>query len=67
MDVISNNIIKELEIEFNIQLANTTLADALQCIYSKFNQQFIVIIDEWDAIFREHSHDLALEKAYIDF
>lgn len=67
VDVISNNIIKELEIEFNIQLANTTLADALQSIYSKFNQQFIVIIDEWDAIFREHSHDLALEKAYIDF
>lgn len=67
IDVISRNVIKELEVSFDIDLANSSLADALSTIYSKFKKQFIVIIDEWDAIFREQNHDVELEKNYIKF
>ena len=67
IDVISRNIIKELESSFDIDLANTSLADALSTIYNKFKKQFIIIIDEWDAIFRDPHCDLDLEKAYIKF
>ena len=67
VDVITKNIIKELEENFKIEIPDTTLAKALALIYDKFKKQFIIIIDEWDAIFREHSHDTELEKKYIDF
>ena len=67
VDVITRNIIKDLEENFKIEIPDTTLAKALALIYDKFKKQFIIIIDEWDAIFREHSHDTELEKKYIDF
>jgi len=36
-------------------------------INSNTGERFIVIIDEWDGIFRDHSHDEKLEIAYVDF
>jgi hypothetical protein len=40
-----------------------TMAD----IYNKTNQPFVVIIDEWDCIFREYKEDHKAQKQYLDF
>ena len=34
-------------------------------IYHKTNIQFIIIIDEWDALFREAANDEKIQKSYI--
>ena len=36
-------------------------------IYSSKNRQFVIVIDEWDAIFREYKDDKEGQKKYLDF
>ncbi len=43
------------------------LRTVMSRIYGKTNRQFVVIIDEWDAIFREFKEDRDGQKKYLDF
>ena len=42
------------------------LADILFHVTEKTGNRFIVIIDEWDALFREAKDDTKIQKEYID-
>ena len=45
-------------------------ADLIQClldVYAENGQQFVIIIDEWDAVFRERKEDRDGQKLYLDF
>lgn len=46
---------------------DTNLMRTMQDIYSKTKRQFVVIIDEWDCIFREHKIDKEAQEKYLDF
>ena len=68
IEYITNQIITELEQAFpNSFTTKNNLFKALSEINSNTGEMFIVIIDEWDGIFRDHSHDEKLEIAYVDF
>ena len=43
------------------------LPSALATIHKKTGRSFIVIIDEWDAIFRESKSDVKAQKAYVEW
>ena len=45
----------------------TDLPSALASIYNKARQGFVIIIDEWDCIFRENQQDHVSQTAYLDF
>lgn len=45
----------------------TNLPSALAGIYDKTRQGFVIIIDEWDCIFRENQQDHVSQTAYLDF
>lgn len=45
----------------------TNLMRTLQDIYNKIKRPFVVIIDEWDCIFRENKKDTEAQKKYLDF
>lgn len=45
----------------------SSLAQLLLKISLKTQRKFIIIIDEWDAVFREFKHDTALQEQYISF
>lgn len=69
-DVVENiqkNVIEELKEEypFYIKEQENVLADALFAISHKTGNQFIVIIDEWDALFREAKNDETLQRGYV--
>jgi len=69
-DVVGNiqkNVIEELKEDYPsyIKEHESVLADALFAISHKTGNQFIIVIDEWDAIFREAKNDDALQKEYI--
>ena len=36
-------------------------------IYAETGHQFVIVIDEWDAVFREYPNDLDGQKLYLDF
>lgn len=50
------------QVEIGIDLAETLIH-----ITEATNEKFIMIIDEWDALFREAKEDTKIQKAYIDF
>lgn len=45
----------------------TDLLQSMQDVYSEKKIQFVIIIDEWDSIFREYKEDKDGQKKYLDF
>ena len=45
----------------------TDLAETLVCVAKATGERFIMIIDEWDALFREAKEDVKVQKEYISF
>ncbi len=43
------------------------LAESLQDVYEEVKCPFVVIIDEWDCIFREFKQDKEAQEQYLDF
>lgn len=46
---------------------STNLTRTMQDIYAKTKCPFIIIIDEWDCIFREYKIDQSAQEQYLDF
>ncbi len=65
---LQQEIIKELQTYYPEYTGSDT--GTLPMVLSKINQatkeKFIIIIDEWDALFREAKNDSILQTAYID-
>ncbi|MCD7763627.1 MAG: ATP-binding protein [Lachnospiraceae bacterium] len=64
---IQNAVIDELKKAFLncVDENETFLPDALLSVSHSVGNQFIIIIDEWDALFRESKNDEALQKEYV--
>ncbi|MCD8364552.1 MAG: ATP-binding protein [Clostridiales bacterium] len=60
-------VIRELRNAFcgSIEEGETYLPDALYNVSQKTENKFIIIIDEWDALFREAKDDVAVQKEYV--
>jgi len=43
------------------------LLQTLQDVYAEKKTQFVIVIDEWDAIFREYKEDKEGQKKYLEF
>ena len=48
------------------QTGNTGLADALSAIHKSLGITFVLIMDEWDLVYREYRDDGELQKKFID-
>lgn len=64
---ISTKVIRELEESFPEAERKDNLPEMLLSVVNATGVQFVCIIDEWDAIFREAEHNTALQKEYILF
>lgn len=63
--VIHRNICEELHKKFPETSRYSTLFDALSNITST-DKKFIILIDEWDALFRECANNIKLQEEYIE-
>ncbi len=46
---------------------DTDLAESMQDVYAETKCPFVIIIDEWDCIFREYKTDKEAQEMYLDF
>ena len=62
-------IVEELRIQYEdvISRGNIPLPEALLKIYTLTGERFVVIIDEWDCLFREDKDNKRLQEIYINF
>jgi hypothetical protein len=66
---IKNAVVNELSRKFpNIPIgANKRFDEYLNEIYIATKIGFVIIIDEWDCVFRENKNDTEAQKAYLTF
>ena len=66
---LSEEVITELKDAYpDIHYGNRiNVRTVMSKIYSSKNRQFVIVIDEWDAIFREYKDDKEGQKKYLDF
>ncbi len=67
LELMSEEIINELESYFHISSRHPILPLMLSKIHENTNEQFIFIIDEWDCIFREYKINKEAQNRYLDF
>lgn len=66
---LEKTVLKELKQEYSEEIdpEEEHLSGALEKIYSRTEQGFVIIIDEWDCIFREKKEDTEVQKRFLDF
>lgn len=66
---IQSEVIDELRQEYPqyVDEKETSIASALAKINNITKNQFIIIIDEWDCLFREDKNNLPLQSEYVNF
>lgn len=66
---LQTEIIKELREQYpeTVLLEDNSLPEVLRRIHSDTSDQFIIIIDEWDCLFREDQNNKELQDGYINF
>ncbi len=62
---LQEKVIEELRAAYPEAKQENTLAETLSKITDATGNKFIIIIDEWDALFREVKYDTALQEEYI--
>lgn len=69
LELVKKSILWDLLEEYqNIRYFDeSNLMRTMQDIYSKTKTPFVIIIDEWDCIFREYKSDGEAQKKYLDF
>jgi len=45
----------------------TDIVQVMSDVYRQTGRFFVILIDEWDCIFREYKEDHVSQKAYLDF
>ena len=68
-DYVQKEVMSELRKLYgeNIPLENERLRNSLATVFAETGRKFIFIIDEWDCVFREKSHDKEGQTKYLDF
>lgn len=68
VDIFQETVLAELRAQYphSIREAECELPSALAEIYNDTKEQFIIIIDEWDALFREAKGNEDVQRRYIN-
>ena len=67
LKVLQKRLIKELKYNYPEYVDCDNLVFAMQDIFSYTGQSFIVLIDEWDCLFRQYKQDEEAQRKYLDF
>ena len=69
LKMLNNDIIKDFSLEYsevNFRDENN-LMRVMQDVYAATGRPFVILIDEWDCLFREYTQDKDAQKKYLDF
>lgn len=69
LEMLSRYLILDLEESFqNVRFRDEKkLVQVMKDIFAKIKRPFIILIDEWDCLFREYKQDKDAQKKYLDF
>ena len=69
LDYMQRMIIRDIKKAYPEQdyFNDTDLIQTIEDIYSENDRQVVIVIDEWDAVFRERQYDKEGQTEYLDF
>ena len=67
LTLLQKRLIRELKEQYPEAVEETHLAFAMQDVYKKTRHPFVVLIDEWDCLFREYRQNKEEQRKYLDF
>lgn len=67
LSLLQSRLIKELKHKYPDCVDSSYLIFAMQDIFSYTGHSFVILIDEWDCLFREYRQDKTSQKQYLDF
>lgn len=60
-------ILSELKLAYPEIVEENNLVWAMMDIFAQTKRPFVILIDEWDCLFREYAHGTEAQKKYLDF
>ena len=69
IEMLESKVMKELKnlySEFDYDEVDGFI-DVMQYVYQESKRPFVILIDEWDCLFREYKDDKESQKKYLDF
>ena len=67
LEMLQMRVVRELKKAYTDYVAFDNIVFAMQDIFDETGRCFVILIDEWDCIFREYKNDLEAQKKYLDF
>lgn len=67
IDYLQKEIIEDIKAAYPNQIKSNLLARVLDDIYVFTGRKFVIIIDEWDCIFREYKNNTEEQNQYLNF
>ncbi len=67
LSVLQKRLIRELKMQYPEYIDGDYLMFAMKDVFSYTKHPFVILIDEWDCVFREYTHDVPAQKKYLDF
>ena len=65
--LLQKRLITDLKNRYSSYEIEDNLVFAMQDVYANTHHPFIILIDEWDCLFREYKQDKGAQKKYLDF
>ncbi len=60
-------VLRDLKRAYPDLIDGDSLIWAMMDVYSETNRPFVILIDEWDCLFREYAHNTDVQRKYLDF
>ena len=67
LKLLQKRILADLRNKYPEYVTEENLVFAMQDVFSRTKSSFIILIDEWDCLFREYEQDKDAQKKYLDF
>ena len=65
--MLQKRLVQELKNKYPEFVSSNYLVFDMQDIYAHTQHPFVILIDEWDCLFREYENDHDAQKQYLDF
>lgn len=67
LSLLQARLLRELKNKYPDYVDENYLVFSMQDIFSNTGHSFVILIDEWDCLFREYRQDKEAQKQYLDF
>ena len=67
LKTLQSRLLSELKRKYPNNVQDDGLTFTMKDVYAETGHAFVILIDEWDCIFREYQNDTESQKKYLDF